>query len=154
VAAIRTVSTMSKTEGISQSSFLQPGEQVAAAVVVQPAGSLKRQAGGALGTLLAGRNPSRPDGAVDGIADALAPAQGLLAVTNQRVVIFKTGAFGHKPKSVVAELPAPEVQRIVHERKLGAHSVQIWCTDGSGVIFDALGGKDAEAVATAFSGAH
>jgi hypothetical protein len=147
---------MDMHKAINESGLLADGETMVAHLMVQAAGSFARQAslgagGGALGALV-GRSGGTSAGDESSNADRFAGKRGLVVLTNRRLMLCKTAALVAKPKEVIAELGNADIDRIVHERKRGVHSLQVFCTDGSSVAFDAMGGKAAEAVATAFVG--
>jgi Bacterial PH domain len=146
---------MDLVKALNNSGLLQQGETATAAVTVQPGGSVKRQAGlavgGAIGGALASAVRSGSVAGGDGVANQFTALRGLVVLTNQRLVFCKTGGLTAKPKEVVGALDLAQVDRIVHERKRGVHSLELWCADGSEVTFDAMGGGNAASVAAKFA---
>ncbi len=153
--AIRTVVGMDLVKAVNNSGLLFAGESAQAVVMVQPGGSAKRQAafgvGGIVGGAIGASVRSGAGNTVAGEADRFASLRGLVVLTDRRVMFCKTGGLTAKPKEVVGDLDLDRVDRIVHERKRGVHSLELWCVDGSDVTFDAMGGGNAEAVAVAFA---
>jgi hypothetical protein len=147
---------MDMHKAMNESGLLAPGEKMVAHLMVQAAGSFARQAalgagGNAALIALAGkRKNAGSDGDEPSSADRFVRKSGLLVLTDQRLMLCKTGALVSKPKEVVADLTIEDIDRIVHERKRGVHRLEVFCTDGSSVAFDAMGGKAAESVANAF----
>ncbi len=152
---IHTVVVMDLVKAVNNSGLLLQGETATAAVMVQPGGSVKRQAGfavgGAIGAVIGSATQSRTAGSGPGAASQFAGLRGLVVLTDQRVVFCKTGGLIAKPKEIVGALELAQVDRIVHERKRGVHSLELWCVDGSDVTFDAMGGGNADAIAVAFA---
>jgi hypothetical protein len=89
-----------------------PGEEVLAAVCVQPKGLGNATAvGGIAGAMLAGRGgkeaqPARKETGIE------MPRWAALAVTGQRVLILKMNAMGTKADAIVSEVPIAEVESI------------------------------------------
>ena len=92
--------------------LVAPGEEVLAAVAVQPKGAGNAMAvGGIAGAMIAGKGgkETQESSKQTGIE---VPRWAALAVTTQRVLILKMNAMGTKADEIVSEVPIAEVESI------------------------------------------
>ncbi|MCP3934539.1 MAG: hypothetical protein GY708_04110 [Actinomycetia bacterium] len=119
--------------------LLLPGEQILAASAVQAVGQFKKQVafgavgglvGAAVGTAMANRE--RGDGAeADTMADNFPELkQGILAVSDQRWIMFTAGMSG-APKSVTAQWRHDQISSLSLDKGKLTSKVNITFTDGS-----------------------
>jgi hypothetical protein len=115
-----------------KSGLLADGERPLSAVPVQVHGNTRRAAagaaGGAIGVLAAKAIDKGGKASSDGLAAVFADRNGLLVLTDQRLVLF-------------AEVPVGHVDVIAASSKLGVKAVEVAFTDGSAIGFDMLAGK-------------
>ena len=104
-----------------------PGEQVLAAVCVQPKGQGNAGAvGGIAGAMIAGRGGK--DTAGTGIE---IPRFAALAITPQRLLILKMNAMGSKADQIVSELPIAEVEGLSTGKSLLRKNVTLNARGGT-----------------------
>jgi hypothetical protein len=100
----------------SIAALAEPGEQVLAAIAVQPKGSGNAMAvGGLLGSALAGRGGKDAAAAQEATGITL-PRWAAMAVTNQRVLILQMNSMGSKATEIVGALPVTAVDGIGVEK--------------------------------------
>lgn len=110
--------------------LIGPGEDVLAAVCVQPKGAGNAMAvGGVAGALMAGKNKgNREANAETGIE---VPRWAALAVTNKRLLILKMNAMGTKADAVASDVPISEVESIVPGKSLLRRQVTLHARGGT-----------------------
>ena len=92
--------------------LVAPGEEVLAAVAVQPKGSGNAMAiGGIAGSMIAGKGGKETHESSQRTGIEV-PRWAALAVTAQRVLILKMNAMGTKADGIVSEVPIAEVESI------------------------------------------
>jgi hypothetical protein len=100
----------------SIAALVEPGEQVLAAIAVQPKGSGNSQAvGGLIGAAMAGKGGTERQAAAEAHGFEM-PRFAALAVTTQRVLITKMNGMGSKATEIVGGLPVAEVDAIGVEK--------------------------------------
>lgn len=129
----------------SRSSDLHPGEEVEAAVLVQPAGTMNRMIGGQLGGIVgavvadrgaAKRAEETAETADHGMADDFPDKAAVLALTPTRFLVFGHATVSGKVTDLVAEYRRSDVTIDAEKNKLQWRFV-ITLPDGSTVDVDA-----------------
>ncbi len=129
-------------------SSLQPGEEFVAATYAEPPGVVGRAValgavGGAVGLALGARASKKKTeeaeslGLMQGIADTIPRAKGVLALTNSRFLIFSHSALSGRPKDLVFELPRQNLAAATYEKGKLLGKIQLTFSDGSAVQFEA-----------------
>ena len=115
----------------SVAGLVGPGEDVLAAVAVQPKGSGNATAvGGIAGSMIGGRGrkETRESSERTGIE---VPRWAALAVTRQRLLILKMNAMGTKADEIVSEVPIAEVESIVVSKSMLRRQVTLNARGGT-----------------------
>ncbi len=116
--------------------FLNPGEQVLAASVVMPVGGFKKTVafgavggvvGAAVGAFGDGDNPE-PDTMAESFATN---KQAILALSNQRWILFEQGSMSGAVKGVSGEWSHADISSIEIEKGKLLHKVNVSFSDGS-----------------------
>lgn len=98
--------------------LVNPGEEVLAAVAVQPKGAGNASAvGGIAGSLISGRGGKTTQESTEQTGIEV-PRWAALAVTTQRLLILKMNAMGSKADSIASEIPIAEVESIVASKSM------------------------------------
>ena len=108
-----------------------PGEEVLAAVCVQPKGLGNATAvGGIAGSLIGGRGgkATQESSKQTGIE---VPRWAALAVTRQRLLILKMNAMGTKADAIASEVPIAEVESIVVSKSMLRRQVTLNARGGT-----------------------
>jgi hypothetical protein len=133
---------------------LQPGEEIVAAVFLQPAGTMgqavARGAGGAVAkAVIAGRGGDGGQTAVDGaIAREFHDVATVLGLTQHRLLVFGYSSLTGKPKGFKHSLPAHALRSVSVEKQKATYRFQMAFEDGSSCLFEAPRlGNDPEAFA-------
>ncbi len=110
---------------------LEPGEAVLGAMLVQPAGSTTwgiagAATGGALGAAIghaADKRAREREATTEGPEEAAAfdSQNGIAAITDRRIIFFKSSAGTGKPTDIFFEVPLSELERIEEEGGKGLH---------------------------------
>lgn len=125
--------------------FFLPGEQLVDAITAQPVGGFKKQVGGAqLGIIGAVVSHKLAEKAQDKIgAESVAPLTpfppvGLVALTDQRLVVFKQSAMTGKPNEILAEYSRGSIAGMTYEKKKVTSNVTLSFIDGTSVTFETI----------------
>jgi hypothetical protein len=128
------------------SSDLRPGEEVVAATLVHPAGTMGRNiargVGGLAGSLAASKAGSKRTEALGGanqagIAASLPPGKELwLGLTPQRMLVWSHSSFKGKPKELVATFGLDQIAGIEIDTKKTVHAMVMRFSDHSALDFD------------------
>ena len=108
-----------------------PGEEVLAAVAVQPKGSGNAMAiGGIAGAVISGKGgkETQESSKRTGID---VPRWAALAVTRQRLLILKMNAMGTKADGIVSEIPIADVESITVSKSLLRRQVTLNARGGT-----------------------
>ncbi len=125
---------------------LHPGEEIVAATLVQPPGTMGRQVaggvGGLAGALVAGKAGKKRREALAG-ADAAGIAAGLpagaqlwLGLTPQRMLVWSHSLAKGKPKELLAELPIGQIAECEIDRKRTTYAMVLRFADNSAVDYE------------------
>lgn len=117
--------------------FLQPGEQVTAAVPWQKPGSLGKQvafsSGGLVGAAVyAATNRNKSDeSAGPSAADILGGKAAIVAITDRRVIAFAQSSMSGNPKEILGEWPHTEITGLDLEKQKLTYRATLSFGDGS-----------------------
>jgi len=127
-----------------RSEDLHPGEEVAAAVFVQPTGAFGASVAfgmaGALGKAAADarRKKGEAEADPDSMAARVPGGRLVLAISPQRFMVFEHGAMSGRPKELAAEFGWDQVAGIeLGEGKL-KQQMTVRFADGSEAVFEAM----------------
>lgn len=110
--------------------LVAPGEEVLAAVCVQPKGSGNAMAvGGVAGALIAGKGKGNQEASAQTGIEI--PRWAALAVTKQRLLILKMNAMGTKADSIASDVPISEVESITTDKSLLRRQVTLNARGGT-----------------------
>lgn len=108
-----------------------PGEEVLAAVAVQPKGSGNAMAvGGIAGAVIGGRGGKATQQSSEQTGIQV-PRWAALAVTRQRLLILKMNAMGTKADEIVSEVPIAEVESITAGKSMLRRQVTLSARGGT-----------------------
>ena len=111
--------------------LVAPGEEVLAAVCVQPKGLGNATAvGGLAGAVLAGRGGKETRESVERTGIQV-PRWAALAVTRQRLLVLKMNAMGTKADEIVSEVPIAEVESIETSKSMLRRQVTLNARGGT-----------------------
>jgi hypothetical protein len=111
--------------------LVAPGEDVLAAVAVQPKGSGKATAiGGIAGSMIGGRGDKATRESVERTGIEV-PRWAALAVTRQRLLILRMNAMGTKADEIVSEIPIAEVESITVSKSMLRRQVTLNARGGT-----------------------
>ncbi len=118
--------------------LLEPGEKILAAATITPVGQFKKTvafgavgglAGAAIGNAIKGKAEEAEAGTM---ADSFPGAkQAILALSNQRWIVFEQGAMSGGPKSISATWPHDQIRGIDIEKGKLTSKVNLAFADGS-----------------------
>jgi hypothetical protein len=98
--------------------LVAPGEEVLAAVAVQPKGSGNATAiGGIAGSMIGGRGRKTTRESVERTGIQV-PRWAALAVTRQRLLILRMNAMGTKADEIASDIPIAEVESITVSKSM------------------------------------
>ncbi len=134
--------------------FLNAAEKIEGAAVVQAVGQFKKQvAFGAVGGLVGAAIGQAVKGSAEkaesgSLADSFPNAkQAILAISNQRWILFEQSVMSGGPKGVLAEWPLDQIVRIDLEKGKLTSKVNIIFSDESIAQVEAVKGAKPEALA-------
>ena len=133
--------------------LVSPGEEVLAAVCVQPKGSGNATAvGGIAGAVIGGRGGkvNQQSSEQTGIE---VPRWAALAVTRQRLLILKMNAMGTKADAIASEVPIAEVESITVGKSMLRRQVTLSARGGT-FEFEAHKSTPVESLADALAQAR
>lgn len=111
--------------------LIGPGEEVLAAVCVQPKGAGNAGAvGGLAGAMIAGRGGKETVESSKRTGVEV-PRFAALAVTKQRLLILKMNAMGSKADEIVSEVPISEVESITCGKSMLRRQVTLKARSGT-----------------------
>lgn len=122
-----------KNDKLSDSvvALLPPGEELLAAVCVQPKGSGNAGAvGGLAGAVIAGRGGKNTAESSQATGITI-PRFAALAVTQRRLLILKMNAMGSKADEIVSEVPIAEVESIIAGKSMLRRQVTLNARGGT-----------------------
>ena len=134
-----------KLNKVSQAD-LDPGEELIAAVFLQPAGTMGKAVGsgvgGILGKAVASKMGDSSGSSAElvtdsGIAATIDDNPSVLGLTNQRVLLYSYGSMSGKPKELKMSIPANELAAIDTEKQKATHKLIMRFSDGSAKAFEA-----------------
>jgi hypothetical protein len=133
--------------------FLEPGEQVLAAIIAQPRGMTRARAGGLGPSAIGGRKVKQQRAAAESTGLELTSPMAL-AVTGSRLVVLGISApiamgKGGDVKGFVSAVPLAEVDSI-EVKRLPVGKVVIVSVRGVAMKLEAGAGADAKGLALAF----
>ena len=131
--------------------LLNPDEQVLGACVVLPVGQFKKNVaftavggavGAAIGQAVGGKATPSAEGS---LADTLkVTRQAILAITNQRWVLFEQGLMSGGAKSVQGQWPHDHIDRLEFEKSRLTSRIDVVFADGSVAQLEAVKGARPE----------
>jgi hypothetical protein len=111
--------------------LVNPGEEVLAAVAVQPKGAGNAMAvGGIAGSLIGGRGGKTTQESKERTGIDV-PRWAALAVTTQRLLILKMNAMGTKADAIASEVPIAEVESIITSKSMLRRQVTLNARGGT-----------------------
>lgn len=111
--------------------LIAPGEEVLAAVAVQPKGSGNAGAvGGIAGSVIGGRGGKATQQSSERTGIEV-PRWAALAVTRQRLLILKMNAMGTKADGIVSEMPIADVESITVSKSMLRRQVTLRARGGT-----------------------
>jgi hypothetical protein len=111
--------------------LVAPGEEVLAAVCVQPKGAGNAMAvGGIAGELIGGKGGKTTRESVEETGIQV-PRWAALAVTKQRLLILKMNAMGTKADEIVSEVPLADVESITVSKSMLRRQVTLNARGGT-----------------------
>ncbi len=138
--------------------FLAPGEKVIAASTIAAVGQFKKSvafgavgglAGAAIGSAIKGKADEAEGGSMaDDFPDH---RQAILALSNQRWLLFEQGAMSGAPKALSAEWPHDQIKAIEIEKGKLTSKVSVVFADGSTAQAEAIKAAKPEQLAEALS---
>lgn len=152
------VDTAKKIEKARDKLGLRADEAILAACMANPRGTVGAMAlGGIAGAAIRSKVDKRTTEAADGgIAASWPGGRNILAITSQRLVLFKFGAMSGKPTEVLASWPHSDVALIEVEKGKTAYPFAVVFDDGSVAQGEGAKGSGAdqlgEVAATIWSG--
>lgn len=127
---------------------LLTGEELVAACIVSPPGQFKKSVafgavggavGAAIGLAVAGRSTSTQAATLASTFEL--NKQSILALSNQRWILFDQGSFSGSPKGIAGQWPKDEIIGLkVAEGKLTSH-IELHFADGSVADVEAVRGS-------------
>ncbi len=131
--------------------FLHPGEEVVAATVVNPVGSFKKNVafgavGGLVGAAVGSAISKKQDTPEAGTAAGSFPLDKnrLLALTDQRWLLFELGTMSGKIKDLVGEWPHGHIASLSGEKGRMTTVITLEFADGSTAKVEAVKGVKPE----------
>jgi len=138
--------------------FLQPGEKILAATVIGAVGQFKKSVafgaiGGLAGTAVSSAIKGEAEKAESGsMADSFPRhRQAILALSDQRWLLFEQGAMSGGPKSLSAQWPHDQITGIEVEKGKLTSKVGVVFVDGSTTQVEAVKGAKPERLSQALS---
>ncbi len=127
--------------------YLQPGEQIRGACVVMSVGQFKKTVafgaiGGAVGAAIGASGRNKQEAPAGSMAE-LFPAvrQSILAVSDQRWILFDQGSMTGGIKGISAEWPREQIHAIELEKRKMTSLLSLRFSDGSTAQLEAVKGS-------------
>ncbi len=140
-------SWMKKLDKVSRGD-LNPGEELIAAVFLQPMGTMTKAVGQGVGGLIGKAVASKMGGSANatataelvtdsGIGSTFDDQPSVIGLTHQRVLVYSYGAMGGKPKDLKMWIAAMDLVSVDVEQQKATYRVVLHFRDGSAKVFEA-----------------
>ena len=123
---------------------LEAGEQLRAAVFLQPSGTTTKMVATGVGGIVGGAIASRKGGATatelvtdSGTAATMPDAATVLGLTDRRVLVYGHSMMSGKPKGLKSTMPASELTAVEFEKQKATYRYVLHFADGTASIYEA-----------------